>query len=88
MSSVGVIGDRKARTGASSVHRAAPITRGSRWAAFFWAQSRVRDDAPRTLLHELDNTVQALSAKVGQGDASVVRQAATYNNLLRMWADT
>ena len=48
----------------------------------------VRDDAPRTLLHELDNTVQALSAKLGQGDASVVRLAATYNNLLGMWVDT
>ena len=31
---------------ATSLHRVAPITRGSRWAAFFWAQSMVRDDAP------------------------------------------
>jgi PKHD-type hydroxylase len=73
---------------ASSVHRVAQITRGSRWAAFFWAQSMVRDDARRALLHDLDNTIQALSAKVGQGDAEVVRLTATYNNLLRMWADT
>jgi PKHD-type hydroxylase len=73
---------------ASSVHRVELITRGSRWAAFFWAQSMVRDDGQRTLLHDLDNTIQALSAKVGQGDAEVVRLAATYNNLLRMWADT
>lgn len=73
---------------ASSVHRVAPITRGSRWAAFFWAQSMVRDDGQRTLLHDLDNTIQALSVKVGQGDPEVVRLTATYNNLLRMWADT
>ncbi len=73
---------------ASSVHRVAPIARGSRWAAFFWAQSMVRDDGQRTLLHDLDNTIQALSVKVGQGDPEVVRLAATYNNLLRMWADT
>jgi len=73
---------------ATSVHRVSPVTRGSRWAAFFWAQSMVRDDGQRTLLHDLDNTIQALSAKVGQGDAEVVRLAATYNNLLRMWADT
>jgi PKHD-type hydroxylase len=73
---------------ASSVHRVAPITRGSRWAAFFWAQSMVRDDGQRTLLHDFDNTIQTLSAKVDQGDAEVVRLAATYNNLLRMWADT
>jgi len=73
---------------ASSVHRVAGVTRGSRWAAFFWAQSMVRDDAQRTLLHDLDNTIQTLSAKVGQGDPEVVRLAGTYNNLLRMWADT
>jgi PKHD-type hydroxylase len=73
---------------ASSVHRVAPITRGSRWAAFFWAQSMVRDDAQRTLLHDLDNTIQALTLKVGQGDPEVVRLAGSYNNLLRMWADT
>lgn len=72
---------------ASSVHRVAPITRGSRWAAFFWAQSMVRADAQRTLLHDLDNAIQALSAQVGQGDAALVSLTGTYNNLLRMWAD-
>lgn len=72
---------------ATSLHRVAPITRGSRWAAFFWAQSMIRDDAQRSLLHDLDNAVQALSAKVGQGDPAVVSLTGTYNNLLRMWAD-
>jgi PKHD-type hydroxylase len=72
---------------ASSLHRVAPITRGSRWAAFFWAQSMVRADAQRSLLYDLDNTIQALSLKVGQGDPAVVSLAGTYNNLLRMWAD-
>ena len=72
---------------ASSLHRVAPITRGSRWAAFFWAQSMVRADAQRSLLYDLDNTIQALSLKVGQGDPAVVRLPGTNNNLLRMWAD-
>ncbi|HEY2356571.1 MAG TPA: Fe2+-dependent dioxygenase [Phenylobacterium sp.] len=72
---------------ASSLHRVAPISRGSRWAAFFWVQSMIRDDGQRTLLHDLDNAIQALSVQVGQADASVVRLAATYNNLLRMWAE-
>jgi PKHD-type hydroxylase len=72
---------------ASSLHRVAPITRGSRWAAFFWAQSMVRADAQRSLLYDLDNAIQALSVKVGQGDPAVVSLAGTYNNLLRMWAD-
>ncbi len=73
---------------ASSVHRVTPVVRGARTAAFFWVQSMVRDDAQRALLYELDNAIQALSGQVGQGDPSVVSLAGTYNNLLRMWADT
>ena len=72
---------------ATSLHRVAPIARGSRWAAVFWAQSMVRCDAQRTLLHDLDKAIQATSLKVGQGDAVVVSLAGTYNNLLRMWAE-
>jgi PKHD-type hydroxylase len=72
---------------ASSLHRVAPITRGSRWASFFWAQSMVRADAQRSLLYDLDTAIQALSAQVGQGDAAVVSLTGTYNNLLRMWAE-
>jgi PKHD-type hydroxylase len=72
---------------ASSLHRVAPITRGSRWASFFWAQSMVRSDEQRALLFNLDNTIQALSLKVGQNAPEVVSLAATYNNLLRMWTD-
>jgi PKHD-type hydroxylase len=72
---------------ASSLHRVTPITRGSRWAAFFWAQSMVRADAQRSLLYDLDNAIQAMSLKVGQGDPASVSLAGIYNNLLRMWAD-
>jgi PKHD-type hydroxylase len=72
---------------ASSLHRVAPITRGARWSSFFWAQSMVRSDEQRTLLYDLDNAIQRLSVKVGQGDPEVVALAGTYNNLLRMWAD-
>lgn len=72
---------------ASSLHRVAPITRGSRWSSFFWAQSMVRSDEQRTLLYDLDNTIQRLSAKVGQGDPDVVALTGTYNNLLRTWAE-
>jgi PKHD-type hydroxylase len=72
---------------ASSLHKVAPITRGSRWAAFFWAQSMVRADAQRSLLYDLDNAIQAMSLKVGQGDPAVVSLAGAYNNLLRMWCE-
>ncbi|HZZ69176.1 MAG TPA: Fe2+-dependent dioxygenase [Phenylobacterium sp.] len=72
---------------ASSLHRVAPITRGSRWAAFFWVQSMVRTDARRSLLYDLDNAIQTTVGKVGQGDPAVVSLTGTYNNLLRMWAE-
>lgn len=72
---------------ATSLHRVAPITRGSRWASFFWIQSMVRADERRTLLYDLDAAIQALSAKVGQDDASVVSLAGSYHNLIRMWAE-
>jgi PKHD-type hydroxylase len=72
---------------ATSLHRVAPITRGSRWAAFFWAQSMVRADAQRSLLYDLDTAIRAMTVKVGQGDPAVVSLTGTYNNLLRMWAD-
>jgi PKHD-type hydroxylase len=72
---------------ATSLHRVAPITRGSRWASFFWLQSMVKSDEQRTLLWDLDTAIQALSAKVGQADPAVVSLTGTYHNLVRMWAE-
>jgi PKHD-type hydroxylase len=72
---------------ATSLHRVAPITRGSRWASFFWVQSMVRSDERRTLLWDLDNAIQGLSARIGQADPEVVSLTGTYHNLLRMWAE-
>lgn len=72
---------------ASSVHRVEPVTRGVRVAAFFWIQSMVRDDGARRILFELDQSVQDVAARLGQGDPAAVRLTATYHNLLRRWAD-
>jgi PKHD-type hydroxylase len=72
---------------ASSLHRVAPITRGQRWSSFFWAQSMVKSDEQRTLLWDLDQAIQKLSVKVGQGDPQVVSLTGSYHNLLRMWAE-
>jgi PKHD-type hydroxylase len=72
---------------ATSLHRVAPIARGSRWCSFFWGQSMVRSDEKRTLLHDLDNAIRRLSVKVGQGDPEVVALTGHYHNLLRMWAE-
>ena len=72
---------------ATSLHRVAPITAGSRWASFFWVQSMVKSDEQRALLFGLDQTIQALSLRIGQGEPEVVSLAGTYNNLLRAWAE-
>jgi PKHD-type hydroxylase len=73
---------------ASSLHRVEPVTRGARVASFFWIQSMVRDDGARTLLFDLDRSIQALAADRGQDDGEVIRLTGLYHNLLRRWADT
>ena len=72
---------------ASSVHRVEPVTRGERVASFFWIQSMIRDDGQRRILFELDQAVQDVAARLGQGDPAVVRLTGTYHNLLRRWAE-
>ncbi len=79
---------------ASSVHRVMPVTRGARFASFFWIQSMVRDDGERRLLFDLDVAIQSLSAG-GSGaetlasgqNAALLRLTGVYHNLLRRWAD-
>lgn len=70
---------------ANSLHRVTPITRGTRFAAFFWIESMVRDTAQRTLLFDLDLAIQKLGGDAAQ---EPVRLELTncYHNLLRMWA--
>lgn len=72
---------------ASSLHHVTPVTRGARVASFFWLQSMIRDDAKRTLLFDLDMSVQRLAQKVGLDDPSLVSMTGVYHNLLRMWAE-
>jgi PKHD-type hydroxylase len=69
------------------LHEVRPVTRGQRLASFFWVESLVRGEAERTLLLDLDRQVQALRLRLGDG-AETVALAATYHNLLRLWADT
>jgi PKHD-type hydroxylase len=71
---------------ASSRHHVQPVTRGTRLAAFFWAQSMVRDDGERTLLFELDGAIRALT-RSGANQAGLVQLTACYHNLLRRWAE-
>lgn len=70
----------------SSLHRVEPVTRGSRVASFFWIESRVRDDAQRTILLDMDAAVRSLAAELGDDRAEVVALTGCYHNLLRQWA--
>jgi PKHD-type hydroxylase len=71
----------------TSLHRVNPVTRGARISAFFWIQSMVRDDAERSLLFQLDNSVQQLNRELGSGHASCAQLTGVYHNLLRRWAE-
>lgn len=71
---------------ASSLHRVNPVTRGARLASFFWVQSMVRDDAQRTLLFDLDTSIQRLTQSGGEAHA-LVQLTGCYHNLLRMWSE-
>jgi len=71
---------------ATSRHHVTPVTRGSRWASFFWIQSMVRDEAARAMLFELDNAIQGLRQRVGDGE-EIVSLTGLYHNLVRRWAE-
>ncbi|HEX6703517.1 MAG TPA: Fe2+-dependent dioxygenase [Albitalea sp.] len=70
---------------ASSLHRVEPVTRGVRLGCFFWVQSMVRDVAQRSLLLDLDTSIQRL-AQTGADEAVRLQLTGCYHNLLRMWA--
>lgn len=70
----------------SSLHNVRPVTRGARVSSFFWIQSMVRDDGERTLLFDLDNIAQQLSAG-NPNSPNAVKLTGIYHNLLRRWAD-
>jgi len=71
---------------ASSLHHVRPVTRGARVSSFFWIQSMVRDDGQRTLLFDLDLSIQRLGADHPE-HASVLQLTGVYHNLLRRWAE-
>ena len=71
---------------AGSLHRVAPVTQGARLGAFFWIQSMVRDEGGRTLLYDLDSSIQHLAAAT-PGHPALVQLTGVYHNLLRRWGD-
>lgn len=73
---------------ATSLHQVLPVTSGARIASFFWMQSMIRDDGQRTLLYDLDQSIQELTLELGVGHPQTVKLAGIYHNLVRRWADT
>ena len=71
----------------TSLHRVTPVTRGTRYAAFFWTQSMVRDDGERALLLSLDNAIQDLT-RAAPDNPALSQLIGVYHNLLRRWANT
>lgn len=71
---------------ADTLHHVRSVTRGTRYAAFFWVQSLVRDAARRAMLLELDESIRALRAD-HPDHPSAVRLTGLYHNLLRAWAE-
>jgi PKHD-type hydroxylase len=69
---------------ASSLHHVRPVTRGARVSSFFWIQSMVADDGKRTLLFDLDLSIQRLGADHPE-HASLLQLTGVYHNLLRRW---
>lgn len=71
---------------ATSRHRVQPVTRGSRWASFFWVQSMIRDESARTLLFEMDGAIQNLTRKNADAE-EILTFTGVYHNLFRRWSE-
>lgn len=70
----------------TTLHRVEPITRGFRFVAVTWVQSRVRHAWQREMLIDLDRARRQIFAKSGKSEAFDL-VAKTYANLMRAWAD-
>ena len=66
----------------TTLHRVQQVTRGVRLAAVTWVQSRVRDEAMRTILYEIGVVRNRLGQlNLGSQEAGILAKA--YANLMR-----
>lgn len=72
---------------ATSMHSVTPVTRGSRWASFFWTQSMIKDDWQRHMLYDLDRSIMSIRERLPDDDSAVVGLTAHYHNLIRQWSE-
>lgn len=72
----------------SSLHRVTPVTAGTRLASFFWIESLVADTGRRSILFDLDRTIQQLTPLLTNNSKELLKLSGIYHNLLRGWAIT
>ncbi len=70
----------------TSLHEVKPVTRGTRTCSFFWLQSMIREDANRTILFDLDTSIQLIN-RDHPNSPYVIQLTGIYHNLLRKWAE-
>ncbi|GAB6069137.1 Fe2+-dependent dioxygenase [Thiomicrorhabdus hydrogeniphila] len=71
----------------SSLHHVTPVTEGARISSFFWMQSLIKEEQARTMLYDLDQSIQSLSLEKAKDDSDLLRLTGVYHNLLRRWSD-
>jgi PKHD-type hydroxylase len=74
----------------TSLHHVTPVTRGARVCSFFWLQSMIRDDGKRSLLFDLDLSIQRLGRDLKNhavAEQTAVQLTGVYHNLLRQWVE-
>ena len=71
----------------SSLHRVAPVTRGTRIVAVSWIESYVREPAKRQILFDLER-VRAKLNEMALDSIEADLAFKVYSNLMRMWAET
>lgn len=70
----------------TSLHRVNPVTAGTRYASFFWSQSMVRHAHKRSMLWELDQSIQSVATRDADHPA-LADLSGVYHNLIREWAE-
>jgi PKHD-type hydroxylase len=72
---------------AGSLHMVTPVTSGQRLASFLWLQSMIRADEARSLVCDLDESIQELAPRVGADDPDLRKLVTVYHNLIRYWGE-
>jgi PKHD-type hydroxylase len=67
----------------SSLHKVTPVTKGHRLAAITWMQSLVPDASMRSILYELDQSIQTLLKNPNIERQELDRLHHVYHNLIR-----